>query len=401
MFNWLFKKVVKIREKVAVDLGDKDEEKPFLDHLEDLRTMIVRVVITLLVTVLVSVIFYKPLIGVLMKPIEIAGLTEHIQMVGIKPMDYFMAAIRVTVVAGIIASFPLLMYFVLQFILPGMKANEKKVLFPAIGVGAGLFLLGAVFSYFFVVPRALRFFYDFSVEVSTYISGVPVTESPMMPWNITETIKFISQFILIFGACFELPVVVLALVKLDILNYKLMKGTRSWAAIIIAVVAALITPTPDAFTLALLAVPMYLLYEICIWLAWGMERRDRKLYPEYYKERDEDDKDLEVAEDWDNENYNPWGGDDQPDEDDDDLDGGGSKPKPKPSPSSPDPSSAAVAPSPEPTPSPNSPANTVPMNDDFYNQPSPETLPETNTPPADPSNEDDDPQSDVEKRNLD
>jgi sec-independent protein translocase protein TatC len=133
-------------------------------------------------------------------------------------------------------------------------------------------------------------------------------------WELTDYVKFLCQFVLIFGACFELPVVVMALVKLDVLNYKMMKGTRSWAAVIIAVVAAVITPTQDALTLALLAVPMYVLYEICIWLAWWMEKKDRQLYPEYYKEQDADAKELEVSDDWDNESYNPFNQDDDEEE---------------------------------------------------------------------------------------
>lgn len=157
-------------------------------------------------------------------------------------------------------------------------------------------------------------------------------------WELTEYVKFICQFVLIFGACFELPVVVMAMVKMDVLNYKVMKTTRAWAAIIIAVAAALITPTQDALTLGLLAVPMYLLYEICIWLAWWMEKRDRKLYPEYYKEMDEDAKELEVSNDWDNDSYNPWGdsGNSEDENDDDDT-------RPKGSPKAGTPSSGAGA----------------------------------------------------------
>ncbi len=126
--------------------------------------------------------------------------------------------------------------------------------------------------------------------------------------------KFVCQFVLIFGACFELPVVVMALVKLDVLNYKVMKTTRAWAAIIICVVAAVITPTQDVLTLGLLAVPMYVLYEICIWLAWWLEKRDRALYPEYYKSIEDDEKAIAATDDWDNESYNPWSDDDDADE---------------------------------------------------------------------------------------
>jgi Sec-independent protein secretion pathway component TatC len=400
MFNWLFKKVVTFREKVAVDLGQGDDEKPFLDHLEDLRSMIVRMTVTLLTVTLVTFLFIDELMGIITYPLVMAGIADNVTLQNFKVTGGFMTAMNISLVAGVILAFPVLLYFLLQFVLPGLRSNEKKVLFPALGVGGGLFMVGVVFAYFVVTPRALTFFYEFSRDIGntahvkvqgsttpatpsgasiipelkqgtrvTAMTGdgktvvfevvevrAPATEpgkegstapgsvvaataaataamtepkavAPFM-WELTEYVKFICQFILIFGACFELPVVVMALVKLDVLNYKVMKTSRGWAAIIICIAAAVITPTQDAMTLGLLAVPMYILYEICIWLAWWLEKRDRKLYPEYYKEQDEDEKELEVSDEWDNENYNPWGGGDDSEEDDDE--GLSSKPKPKP-----------------------------------------------------------------------
>ncbi|RBP47522.1 Tat protein translocase TatC [Roseimicrobium gellanilyticum] len=434
MFNWLFKKVVTFREKVAVDLGQGDDEKPFLDHLDDLRTMIVRMAVTLLVMTLATFFFIEELMAIMTYPLTLAGIEQQVTLQNLDPTGGFMTAMNVALVASVILAFPILLYFLLQFVLPGLRSNEKKVLFPALSVGAGLFLIGVLFAYFVVSPRALTFFYEFSrdmgavsknkkeevqtqkaetppattttlpdlkpgtritattaegmsfvfevVEVqaprlesnkgatspgstgtapvptpgtttpppappdkplvtaeaspTTAIAAVPAvaaaTIAPATPfiWELKQYVKFICQFILIFGACFELPVVVMALVKLDVLNYKVMKTSRSWAAIIICVAAALITPTQDAMTLGLLAVPMYILYEICIWLAWWLEKRDRALYPEYYKEQDEDEKALEVADnDWDNENYNPWGGGD---EEEDEDEGSGTKPKPQSTP---------------------------------------------------------------------
>lgn len=144
------------------------------------------------------------------------------------------------------------------------------------------------------------------------------TASGILMWDLVAYVKFVSQFILLFGACFELPVVVMGLVKLDVLNYRMMKGTRSWAAVIIAVVAAVITPTQDMLTLSLLAVPMYVLYEICIWLAYFMEKKDRQLNPEYYAdiEREEEAQKADEAAAWDNEDYNPWSSDDDGEDED-------------------------------------------------------------------------------------
>ena len=324
MFNWIFKKVVTLREKVAVDLGSPDEEKPFLDHLDDLRKMIVNMVVSLLVVTVGTFMFHKELIRILFGPISFAGLDGKIVIQSFEVTGPFMTAMNVSLVAGVILAFPLLLYFLLQFILPGLRTTEKKVIFPAIAVGAGLFLTGVVFAYYVVTPRALEFFYEFGTSLVTdtaQVTGGAETgpkAPPIYIWELTKYVKFICQFVLIFGLCFELPVVVMALVKMDVLNYKVMKTSRAWAAIIICVVAAVITPTQDALTLGLLAVPMYALYEICIWLAFYMEKKDRQLYPEYYKEQDEESKAVEVADDWDNENYNPWNTGDSDDEEEED-----------------------------------------------------------------------------------
>lgn len=334
MWKWLFNKVVKVREKVAVDLGGGDVEKPFIEHLDDLRTMIVRMAITLCVAVIGTFAFSKQLMVVMTHPIESAGLKDKIQLVGLNLTDAFMVQVNVSMMAGIIISFPLLLWFLLQFILPGLKTTEKKVLFPAIGIGVGLFLTGVVFAFFVVAPGTVYFFYSCNADLNI---GADLTKA--IPMSVITYTKFITQFVLIFGACFETPVLVMALVKLDILSYKVMKTTRTYAIIAILIIAAVVTPTQDAFTLGLLAVPMYVLYEICIWLAWWMEKKDRAANPEYYKGLDEDEKAMEApAEDWDNENYNPWNSDG---DDDEDL-----KPKPTPSPDSGG-SPAAAKPAPE------------------------------------------------------
>jgi len=333
MWKWMFSKVVKMREKVALDLGQEDAEKPFLEHLEDLRTMLVRMAMTLAVFVIGTFVFYHTLWEVVKYPIHLAGLDGKIKFLTLSPMGGFMALMNLSIAAGIVVSSPLLLYFLLQFILPGLRTTEKKVLFPALAVGAGLFLLGASFAYFLVAPKALYFFYTFNKGING--EGFSGAEADVQIWGIAEYTKFICQFVLLFGLAFELPVVVMALVKLDILSYKVMKGSRSWAAIGITVISAIIAPSPDPQTLLLIAVPLYSLYELCIWMSWWLDKRDRKLYPEYYKEQDEDEKAMEASDEWDNESYNPWG-DDSSDEEEE-------KPKPRPAPAG----TQAMSPSPD------------------------------------------------------
>jgi len=327
MWSGILQKVFKVREKVAMNLGGKgDEEKPFLDHLEDLRKMIVRIAMTLLVSTLGTFCFYDRLFEIIKYPLWATGVIKTPEQLKnmlqiLSPQEGFLMVMNLSLIAAVILAFPLLLFFLLQFILPGLKPAEKKAIFPAIGIGAGLFLLGACFAFYVVLPKALEFFYSFN-------EGLGMSNG----WRLDAYVKFATRFILLFGVAFELPVIVMVLVKLDFLNYKLMSTTRSYAIVAIAIFAAVVTPTPDPFTMLVLAGPLYVLYETCIWLAYFMEKKDRAAYPEYYADIDKDEKALEQpgADDWDNENYNPWSTGDDEDDDKDDYTSPTAKPSAPP-----------------------------------------------------------------------
>ena len=308
MWKFMLHKMFKMREKFAVDLGKGDAEKPFIEHLEDLRTMVVRIAITLLTVCIGMFFFYQELMHFIKLPLIWSGVYKTVEdataaLISTDPTGPFMTAMNVTLIAGVIVAFPLLLVFLLQFVLPGLKDNEKRLIFPALGVATFLFLAGVGFSYYIVLPRALEFFWTFGSDM-----GV----KPM--WTLNEYITFSTRFILVFGIAFELPILVMVLVKLDILNYQLMKGTRAHAIVGIAVFSAIITPTQDALTMALMIAPLYFLYEICIWLARYLDKKDRAMYPEYYAEIAKDEEAMKAEDAWDNEDYNPWS---TADEDDD------------------------------------------------------------------------------------
>ncbi len=197
-------------------------------------------------------------------------------MSALKPTEGFMLSMKLSFVAGIVVSFPLLLLFILQFVLPGLHSSEKRVLWPAMTVGFGLFLAGTAFAYYMVLPRTLLFFYQWSGDMG--ISN---------DWRIGEYISFATQFTLLFGASFELPVVVMVFVKLGLLSYETMSKTRSYAIVGIFVAAAILTPTPDAFTLMIMALPMIVLYEICIWLAYFDRKKARLREEQEAREREE------------------------------------------------------------------------------------------------------------------
>ena len=333
---YLLKKAIELREH-----SHPDHEKPFLEHLEDLRKMIGRVVLTLVIAMLVCFTFNKRLMEFFRYPVDQVLVTqlkatlpedaprppsvetwgesrkvEHAamnlagdqrdafyqaldsdslvfhaksisllraalilpeskrekfvsalnetdefkqqvrallrtkpstendaqgnlkMMSALKPTEGFMLSMKLSFVAGIVVSFPLLLLFILQFILPGLHAHEKRVLWPAMAIGFGLFLCGTAFAYYLVLPRALLFFYQWSGDMG--ISN---------DWRIGEYISFATQFTLLFGASFELPVVVMVFVKLGLLGYETMSRTRSYAIVAIFVAAAILTPTPDIPTM--------------------------------------------------------------------------------------------------------------------------------------------------------
>jgi len=364
---YFLKKVFQLRDKANPDM-----EKPFLEHLEDLRIMITRMVLTLVVSMVACFGFQSYLMDVLRKPVlevwdnynqkhlpegfavadwdhaklvhdaaasldpplrdsylarfsedtrklvryvgvlraaallpedQQAGFVDEFgqgdedfrqavealrgagadpevgqrgnlrMMSALRPTETFMLSMKLAFFAGLVVSFPFLLLFLLQFVLPGLHRHEQKMLWPAMGIGFGLFLGGVAFAYYVVLPRALAFFFEWGLDM-----GVE------NEWRIGEYIGFATQFTLLFGLSFELPVVVMVFVKLGLLSWEMMHRTRSYAVLAIVVLAAVITPTSDVLTLSLMAVPMYLLYEACIFLAW-LDHRKRQ------REDDEESRD--------------------------------------------------------------------------------------------------------------
>ena len=181
------------------------------------------------------------------------------------PAESFMLSMKLSLVAGIIICFPLLFYFLLEFILPGLTDRERRLLWPSLVIGFGLFLSGVLFAFYFVVPRALEFFHEYS-------NSLGIRDR----WRIGQYISFVTTFSLIFGLAFELPVIVMAMVKLGLLESTTMRRTRSWAVIIILAASAILTPTGDMLTMSMLAGPMIIMYEACIWLAVLHEKKERQ-----------------------------------------------------------------------------------------------------------------------------
>jgi sec-independent protein translocase protein TatC len=243
------------------ELPESETSKPFLEHLEDLRWTIVKMAIVLVVAMVVCLAFRTLLVRVMQAPLHAVGPEAGtLRALGIT--DSITISFHLAFYAGIVLSFPLLLYFLAEFVLPALTAVEKRFLFPAIFASFGLFLLGVLVCYFWLLPKTILFFF----RDTQSLGWVP-------SWTVQQYYSFVTRFTMGFGLAFELPVVVLALVRFGFVTYRFMARTRPYAIVLMFVLATIITPTPDILTLIAMAMPMCLLYESCIWIAWVMERR--------------------------------------------------------------------------------------------------------------------------------
>jgi sec-independent protein translocase protein TatC len=246
------------------DLPESETSKPFLEHLEDLRWTIVKMAITLLAAMVVCFFFRSTLVQVMQRPLGVVDPSVG-ALRALAITDSFTISFRLAFYAGIVASFPFLLYFLAEFVLPALTAMEKRLLFPAILVSFALFLGGVLVAYYWLLPKTILFFF----KDTQGLGWVPA-------WTVQEYYAFVTRFTIAFGMAFELPVVVLALVRLGFVTYEFMVRTRPYAIVLMFIFAAIISPTPDVLTMIAMALPMCLLYESCIWITWFVKRKEKR-----------------------------------------------------------------------------------------------------------------------------
>ncbi len=190
---------------------------------------------------------------------------QGVNLVNLGPASAFMLAFQMAIYGGIALASPFLFYFIGQFVFPALKMNEKKYSYLGLGVGILLFITGVCFCYFLLMPVALKA----AVQYSEWMGFQAET------WRAEEYVGFVSKFLLGMGLGFEMPVVLLVLVKIGILDYAKLAGFRRYMIVINLILGAVLT-TPEVITQILMAVPLQILYEITIWIAWYCERKEKK-----------------------------------------------------------------------------------------------------------------------------
>jgi sec-independent protein translocase protein TatC len=189
----------------------------------------------------------------------------HINLINLSPIGGFVVALQVALYGGMVLASPFIFYFVAGFIFPALRMKEKYYVYRGLGFGLLLFFLGVSFCYFILMPMAL--------SASAMYSNWLGFESNQ--WRAEDYISFVCKFMLGMGVGFQMPVVLLTLVKIGVLSYAALSKMRRYMIVINLVLGAFLT-TPEVLTQVMMAIPLQLLYEITVWIAYFWERRDRK-----------------------------------------------------------------------------------------------------------------------------
>lgn len=243
---------------------------PFLEHLEELRWRIFYSLIAVVIGAVIGfgLIQYFNVLDLLLKPVREARGDPTFRLAYLSPADPFVITLKLSVVVGVILAFPVVVYHIWSFLSPALEKEEKKAVVPALYLGLLLFLAGVAMGYFAALPVTLQFFAKF--------------EGGIMQSNleINATLGMITKMLLAFGIIFELPVVIMVLTALGLVTPDFLRSKRRHNAVIMTVLASVITPG-DVITLTIMMlIPLILLYELSIYLSAWIVRRRKARNPE-------------------------------------------------------------------------------------------------------------------------
>jgi sec-independent protein translocase protein TatC len=257
-------------ESLAAAASGNSEKEPmptmgFLDHLEELRKRIVYSIVAVAVGTGLSWGYRERIYAVMQRPIMDAlrnhGLAE--KLVYLNPTDPFNLYLKIAMLAGLFLTSPFVLYQVWMFISPGLYRNEKRYVMPFMVSTITLFTLGGYFGYKIAYPRALDFFIGFSGQFQPMIT-------------VGEYTQLFLSIVLGMGLIFEMPILVFFLAFMGIMTPSFMIKNFRYAILVIFVLAAIVTPTPDIVNMCVFAAPMLALYALSIGVAWMVHPKQRQ-----------------------------------------------------------------------------------------------------------------------------
>lgn len=242
-------------------MNSPSEYASFWDHLDELRSRIIRVLLIVVVSTVVAFLLKEPLFNVVLAPrssefvsyrlLGVSAFSIHLINTGLT--EQFMVHMRTSLYMGVLLASPYIIYEMFRFVSPGLYDNERRYALWIVGSAYVMFILGTLLNYFLVFPLTVRF-------LGTYQVNADVTNM----LTLQSYIDTLISMSFLMGVLFELPVVCWLLGRMGIINAQMMGAYRRHAIVAILVLAAIVTPTTDVFTLFVVALPIWILYELSV-----------------------------------------------------------------------------------------------------------------------------------------
>lgn len=264
------------------DKSPEDSSAPLIEHLAELRTCLIRAALAFIIGLFACFFVAEYILNFLAEPIAdiLRRRGEVAQLIFTAPQEKFFVLIRISVIFGFGVSSPFIGYQLWRFVAPGLYKTEKKAFLPFIIASPVLFLMGASFAHYVVSPLALNFFIGYADIMPTVTAMITGTESQTLDTelktrflgSVRETLDVVLKFIMAFGVCFQLPVLLTLMGKAGLVSAAGLRNVRKYAVVGILILAGIVTP-PDVVTQVILFVVVYGLYEVSIWLVVYVERK--------------------------------------------------------------------------------------------------------------------------------
>lgn len=255
-----------------------DSSAPLIEHLAELRNRILYSLAAFIVAMVACFMVWNPIFNFLTHPIcdALAERQQDCGLVLIKLQEGFFVAVRISVLGGFALSFPVIAFQMWRFVAPGLYRTEKQAFLPFLLASPIMFFIGAAFAYYIVLPMAFDFFLNFQQNFGgDVITGELATDAPagiVFQGSMEQYLSLTTSFVLAFGLCFQLPVLLTLMGKAGLITSRGLAGMRRYAIVLILIVAAIVTP-PDVMSQILMFSAIYPLYEVSIFLIRRIEKK--------------------------------------------------------------------------------------------------------------------------------
>lgn len=259
-----------------------DSSAPLIEHLAELRNRIIKSLLAFTVAMMLCFTVWNPIFNFLTDPLceALTARNQPCNLVLIQLQEGFFVAVNIAMLGGLMLSFPVIAFQMWRFVAPGLYRSEKNAFLPFLIASPGMFFLGAAFAFYVVTPMAYTFFLDFqqftpaAAPEADPVNAVDALQRAGIAFqgSVSEYLKLTTKFIIAFGLCFQLPVLLSLMGKAGLVSSAGLKAGRKWAVVLILTLAAIATP-PDVVSQIVLFVAVYGLYEVSVLLVARFEKK--------------------------------------------------------------------------------------------------------------------------------